>query len=131
MNEDLKQQTRDRIAEIEDLANRLRENPGASNFERSTWLNGIKDRCTLLRNVLGVALGDGGKPVSEVRGPSGSLEFDPAQWDRPDAEVIAALGVGLVEVWAVKNMMANGGYPLRHPAPPESRAHWRKVAEGG
>ena len=42
----------------------------------------------------------------------------------------ADLGISLVEVWAVKNMMLNGGYALKYPAPEESRAHWKVVAPG-
>ena len=56
--------------------------------------------------------------------------IDPAEWDRPDAEVMLTLGISLVEVWAVKNMMARGGYALQYPAPEESRSHWKVVAPG-
>lgn len=120
MDKGLRAETKLRIDELQDLAERLHANPGASNFERSTWLNGIKDRCTLLKNVLGVALGNGGKTVNDPdTGTGQQLKDYLPDFDRPTADVMADKGLTEQEVESVKIALENGGLTLQHPSDPK------------
>lgn len=120
MDKSLRDETRLRIDETLDLAQRLYENPQASNFERSTWFNGIKDRCQLLRNVLGVALGSGGQAMNDPdTGTGQQLKDYLPEYDRPTADVMADKGLTEREVEAVKVALENGGLTLQHPSDPK------------
>lgn len=115
MDQGLREDTKLRIDEIEDLAGRMAADPNASDADLRRWLGEIKDRLTLLRNVLGVALDDGGTPVNDT----GSLPEYLPDWDLPDHEAAAKNGVTEQMVNAVKIALESKGIKLQHPSDPK------------
>lgn len=127
MDKGLRAETKLRIDEVADLAQRLHDNPQASKFERSTWLHGVEDRLQLLRNVLGVALGDGGTPVNEVS----SLDEQLPDWDRETSVIAAEKGISEQMVEAVKVSFENKGYTLKFPSDPKYHDPQWHLVHGG
>jgi len=48
-------------------------------------------------------------------------------YDKPCSVVMAEQGCGLLDCWAIKNALQNGGLALQYPPPPDSDQGWTQV----
>ncbi len=87
-------------------------------------LGEVKARCELIKAAVGATM-----ESDTDTGTGQQLKDYLPFWDR-SYEDIEADGPSEIEISAVKNALANGGFTLKFPAKPDSGGHWRKWNPG-